>query len=310
MGAIHYLNSMDKIHSLLTVFDALMTERNVSKAAIKLHLSQPALSHALARLREEFKDELFVRVARGVAPTPRALKLAPLVAETLNRLERLFAPPERFDPMTVKSRITMASSEYFEHLALPQLVPRLAKEAPGVLLHSHSAQGRLPKEEMERGECDLAVAGFFGELPEGFYQQTLFDETFVCVVRKDHPQVGRTLSLKGYLALSHLLISMQGDLKGMIDVILEKQRCCRRIVAGIGNFITPGWIIAESDLILTLPRRLAMIYLRHLPLRMLAVPLEVPPIKIAQVWHERTNADPLHRWFRRQVHKAVQSEEP
>ena len=305
MIAIQNLNMFDKTQSLLMVFDALMTERSVTRAAARLHLSQPALSHALARLREALGDELFVRVARGVVPTPRALELAPLAKEALSRLELLFAPPQRFAPATARAQLTMASTEFFEHLVLPRLLPRLRRDAPGLTLRSRSAQGRLPKDEMERGECDLAIAGFFGELPEGFYQQTLFEDDFVCVVRKDHPQVGRTLSLKTYLALDHLLISMQGDLTGVVDVALAKRRCRRRVVAGIGNFLTPGWIVAESELILTAPRRLARLYQRHLQLQLLELPLDVPSIQVVQVWHERTHAAPLHRWFRRQLQQTV-----
>ena len=299
------MDMFDKTQTLLMVFDALMTERNVTRAAARLHLSQPALSHALGRLRSALGDELFVRVARGVAPTPRALELAPLAKDALSRLELLFAAPQRFVPATANARLTIASTEFFEHLVLPQLLPRLRREAPGLVLRSRSTQGRLPKEEMERGECDLAIAGFFGDLPEGFYQQTLFADDFVCVLRKGHPQVGKTLSLKTYLELDHLLISMQGDLTGVVDVALEKQRRRRRVVAGISNFLTPGWIVAESELVLTAPRRLARLYQRHLAVQLHELPLEVPPIQVVQVWHERTHAGPLHRWFRRQLQQIV-----
>jgi len=158
---------------------------------------------------------------------------------------------------------------------------------------------------MERGECDLAIAGFFGELPEGFYQQTLFEDDFVCVVRQDSPQVGRTLSLKTYLAFDHLLIALQGDLTGVVDVALAKQRYRRRVVAGIGNFLTPGWIVAESELILSAPRRLARLYQRHFPLQLVELRLEVPAIQVVQVWHERTHSATLHRWFRRQLQQTA-----
>lgn len=302
---IQIMNKTDKLGSLLQVFEALLSERNVSRAAERLHLSQPAMSHALARLREALGDELFVRTARGMTPTPRALALAPQVRDTLGRLQRLFAPPPRFDPATTTAQLTLASTEFFEQLLLPRLVPLLLAEAPRLTLRSRSTLGQLPKEDLERGDCDLAIAGFFGELPEGFYQQMLFVDDFVCVVRRDHPRVQKTLSLPTYLELDHLLISMQGDLKGVVDVALAKKRRARRVVAGVSSFLTPGWIIAGSDLVLTVPRRLAAIYQAQLPLRVLPVPLKLPPIKMVQVWHERTHGDALHRWFRRRVQLIV-----
>ena len=131
--------------NLLTIFDALMREKNVSRAAKTLHLSQPAMSHALARLREALGDELFVRAARGVVPTPRALALTPAITEALARIREVFAAPESFDPAKVKAKLCMASTEFFEHLVLPWLIPELGRMAPHIVLQSKSTSGHLPK---------------------------------------------------------------------------------------------------------------------------------------------------------------------
>ena len=282
-----------------------MAEKNVSRAAERLRLSQPAVSHALTRLRADFGDDLLVRVARGMVPTGRAIELLPQIRATLEHARMLYQKPEQFDPKRAQGRLKLASTEFFEQLALPRIIPALREEAPQVILQAISAQGVLPKNEMEQGRIDLAVAGFFGELPEGFYKQKLCEDQFVCVTRKGLLAPGKSVTLEEYLALEHLLISPQGDLNGVVDVELAKTKKKRRVVAGISNFLTPAWVVAHSDLILTLPERLAMIYAQYLPLSVSNLPLKIPAITLVQVWHERTNRDPLHRWFRKLVFDSI-----
>lgn len=285
--------------NLLRVFEALWRERNVSRAAKQLGVSQPALSHALGRLRRELADPLFVRVPRGIEPTERAVALAQPVADALASLRRVYAPPAVFDPQRAVGRIGVASTEYFEHLVLPRLLPLLRAEAPGIVLQACLAPGRLPKEQMERGEIDLAVAGFFGKLPAGFFSQALLTDEFVCIARRGHPVVKRRLTLKRYTELEHLLISPQGDLVGIIDRELSRMGLSRRVVAGTASFLTLGAVVARSELLLTLPRRLAAQFAEQLPIEVHPLPLKAPRLRIVQAWHERTHADPLQRWFRR-----------
>lgn len=303
--AIDPMNDGGHDLNLLRVFEILLEERNVSRAARRMHMSQPALSHALSRLRQALGDELFTRTPRGVAPTARALALAPRVTEALATAREVFAPAEGFDPARAKGTVVLASTELFEQLALPRLVPLLAKRAPGIVLRSVSARGELPKRAMESGECDVAVAGFFGELPEGFYAKKVLSDAFVCIVRDDHPRVGRTMSLETYLELDHLLVSPQGDLSGIVDVALAKRRKKRRVVCAISNFLTPGWVVADSDAVVTLPSRLAEVYTRHLRVRVLPLPLDVPGITIVQVWHARVHDDPLQRFFRASIEEVM-----
>lgn len=308
MIAIHFVHMNDKDFNLLRIFEALLVEHNVSRAARRLGLSQPALSHALSRLRTDFGDELFVRAARGVQPTPQALALAPAVLTALQGLRGVYAKRAAFSPKEAVGRIVLASTEFFEHMVLPRLLPALRKQAPGVVLLSRPTGGRLPKDEMERGDIDVAVAGFFGDLPEGFYRQPLVEDDFACILRQNHPAAAKALPLKAYLKLDHLLISPQGDLTGIVDKELARLGHKRRVVAGIANFLTPGWVIAASDLVLTAPRRLVNLYAQHLPLRILEVPLVLPKIQLVQVWHERTQNDPLHRFFRRLLQDAAAPE--
>lgn len=287
--------------NLLLVFEALAIERNVSRAAERLHLSQSAVSHALARLRDAFGDDLFVRAPRGVVPTARATALQPKVMQALEAARGVYKVDEDFSPETATGEIRLGSTEAFEHVVLPKLVPLLVREAPYLVLNSRMVSGKLPKEDMEQGVCDVAVAGFFGDLPEGFHKRKLYEDGFSCVVRKGHPRIKKAPTLDEYVAEKHLLISPQGDLHGVVDRQLEKKRRKRTVVAGISNFLTPGGIVAESDLILTLPSRMAAIHAKLFQLNLFDLPLEVPPITMMMTWHERTHRDPLMRWFRDQL---------
>lgn len=289
--------------NLLRVFEALALERSATRAGRRLGLSQPAVSHALDRLREQLGDPLFVRAVGGMVPTPRALELEPLVRDVLARAARL-TEGERFDPATCDRRFRIATTDYFEYIALPRLAATLAAEAPRVTLISRPSGTELPRAELAEGELHLAIAGFYADVPEGFYQQRLFSERFVCVVRCDHPTVGSRLSLAQYTRLSHVLISPSGDLRGVVDELLEA-RCRRRHVAvAASSFLSAGWIVAGSDLVLTAPRRLALAYQRSLPLRIVRPPMAVPGFTVRQIWHERYHADPAHRWLRQRIAEA------
>ena len=290
------LDIRSKDLNLLAIFDVLMRERNVSRAAKRLHLSQSTLSYSLSRLREMFGDDLFVRTGRGITPTPKAMEIAPRVMHFLDYASSLFLEEEDFDAAKARGTIRIASTEMIEHLLLPKLIPILRREAPGVLLQSTSTQGVLPKTALERGELDLAIAGFFGDLPEGFYRQELFTDRFRVIARKGHPIFKRKPTIEDYVAWDHILISPQGDMKSLIDKSLGKKS--RRLVAGISNFLTPGWVVADSDVLLTAPSRLVGIFEKSLPVRAFDLPFKSPEISVVQVWHERLHRNSLHKWFR------------
>lgn len=292
--------------NLLRIFDALALEGSATRAARRVGLSQPAFSHALGRLRDSLGDPLFVRVPRGMAPTPRAVELVPLVRELLERAEGLTQSGD-FDPSTCAQTFRVATTDYFEHVAFPRLAIELSKMAPSSTIISRPSGGELPKAELYDGRFHLAIAGFFGEPPDGFYQQRLFDESFVCVVRKGHPVARRRMKLADYTKLSHVLISPGGDLHGVVDAALASRGLQRHIAVAASSFLSPARIIAHSDLVLTAPSRLAAAYQRELPVTVLPPPLELPGFTVVQVWHERHHADPAHRWLRQLVFDGCQS---
>lgn len=284
--------------NLLRIFEALAAERNVTRAARRVHLSQPAFSHALARLRRALGDPLFVRAPGGMVPTPRAVELEPLVRDVLARATA-FTQRASFDEATCRRTFRVATTDYYEHIAFPRLACALVRSAPHATIVSRPTGGALPRAELEDDRLDLAIAGFFGALPPGFYQQKLFEETFACVVRRDHPVVKKRLTLGQYTKMSHVLISPGGDLRGVVDEVLSVRGARRRIAVAPSSFLSAGRIVAESDLVLTAPRRVAETYCRDLPVRMVAPPVSLPGFTVVQVWHERQHHDPAHAWLRR-----------
>lgn len=295
------MNTSGRDLNLLVVFRALMHERSVSAASRRLGLSQPAVSHALGRLRREFGDELLVRAGRGMTPTPMALRLFPAIDASLRALEDSWSDPGHFDPLKADLRFVIAATDYFETLVLPTLVPKLCREAPNVTLVCRPLAGRLPIEPLEQGSVDLAVGGFFGELPPGAYARDLWDDDYACLLRADHPAQREGLDLATYLSLDHVLVSLHGDLHGVVDRALAAQGLTRRVTAGVSGFHTPAAIVRHSDCVVTLPSRIARALARSEGLCVLPVPLEVEGFTLRAVWHARTHDSRAHRWIREQI---------
>lgn len=296
------MNIRTKDLNLLAIFHEVMSELNITKAAKKLHMSQPALSNALARLRSEFKDELFVRSGRGMVPTPRAVELFEPISTILKQTNSIYHE-QAFNPKTYEGHFTIATNDYFEHLLLPPLLSFLNRNAPQIKTIYRPTLGQLPKKELELGQFDLGIAGYFGELPEGFHQETIIIDSYSCLTRKNHPRVQGKLTLKTYLELDHLLVSPQGDLKGAVDSVLKKKGYERKIIAGVTSFGVPASIIAQSDYIVTLPTKIAGSYSKIYNLNLFTPPIEVSSIRVKLVWHQRTHYSPQHQWFREVIKK-------
>jgi DNA-binding transcriptional LysR family regulator len=156
---------------------------------------------------------------------------------------------------------------------------------------------------LESGQTDIAIAGFYGEPPPGFYQQKLFEDEFVVILRKNHPRIKSRLSIAQYAREAHVRIAMHGELRGEFDRYLEKMDINRNIVAGLSSFTSPAWILCETDLLLTAPRKLAEKYAEYLPIKILPAPMEIKNVTIMQVWHSRTQKDPFQKWMREEMRK-------
>lgn len=300
------MNIANKDLNLLLVFHVVYQERSASLAAARMALSQPALSHKLNKLRHEFADPLFIRAPRGLTPTPRAHELAPRVQRLVSELEGFYERSEGRDFLARAERIHLYSTDYIEQTLLPRVLPRLREHAPNLQLITHNTRGVLPREELEKGTCDLAIAGFFADLPDTFRQQRLLSEDFVVLASQSNPHVQAGLDMQGFLACEHLLTTLTGDLNGLVDRALAARGQVRKVAAGLSSFIAPPRLLRGTDLLLTCLRSVAeeaVAYDRDL--RIHPLPLPLPRVEVMQIWHERTDADRLRRWLRQQIQQAA-----
>ncbi|EKE69476.1 LysR family transcriptional regulator [Gallaecimonas xiamenensis] len=302
------MNIKSKNLNLLLLFRVIFEERNLSAAAQRLAMSQPAVSHALKRLRQDFNDPLFVRHARGMVPTPLALAVAPRINEILRCSEQLFEGLVAEDFSQVEGTFVIATTDIVEQSLMPLLLPKVQAKAPGLTLSCRGLQGQLPKAALEQGGADLAIAGFFGDLPGELHQQALFEDHFVVLASRSNRQLQKGLDLNTYVASRHLITSLKGDLKGLVDQALAAKGLRRHIAAAYASFLAPASALVGSDLLLTCLSQVARQAVLSQPdLQMLPCPLDLPRVQFQQVWHPRSHQDPLHRWLRQWVHQCSQA---
>lgn len=296
-GAVHKLSSVNL--NLMVALDALLEERNVTRAARRVGITQPAMSQSLAQLRTLFDDPLFRRVAHGLEPTPRALALAEPVRQGLRLLGAALTTPA-FEPRSSQRSFVIAASDYVEFVLLPPLLRALAAEAPGVRIEVRPWGLHEVPRALAQAELDLMI-GYYDELPPKHRHTLLFDEEYVCIVRRDHPRVKTKLTLERYLELEHVLVSQRGDSPGSVDRALASRGLSRKIAARVSHFLMVPMLVSRTDLVAALSRRVAVPFTEPLGLRVLQPPLALPRARIGQVWHEQMEADPGHRWLREAI---------
>jgi DNA-binding transcriptional LysR family regulator len=286
--------------NLLVVFDAVMAERSVTRASERLHLTQPAVSHALSRLRALFKDALFVRTPLGLEPTPLASRFAARVSGVLSEIGAILTPGEGFDPATSDRRFTIGMSDYAAFILMPGLYARIKAWAPSVRLvvrHTSHVQGlaMLANDEVE------LIAGNFPKPPARVAYDLLFKEGFLCAARSDHPAFARKLTLTAYLGLDHLHVSLSGEPSGYIDDVLRRKKRHRTIALTVGHFLVAPPILARTDLVATEPARILRPAARQLNLAVQPPPMTLPEFDVVQMWPRRLTMDEGHAWLRSQI---------
>ena len=281
---------------LLKVFDAIHRCASLSKAADRLGLSQPAVSQALARLREHFDDPLFVRTPQGMEPTQHALGMLHSVAQAIEALESTLAYRSSFDPARSRRRFRICMTDVGQIVLLPQLLLRLREQAPSVEVETLNISDQTSS-MLEAGEIQLAV-GYMPQIDERFYQRALFDERFVCLARSDHPRIRERLRLQDYEAEEHVLVTTSGTGHLIVDQTVERLKISRRIAVRIPNFLGLATIIGNTDLLCTLPRRAGLIMARRGEVTVWVPPFELPNYTVRQHWHERQQHDPGCQWLR------------
>ena len=298
--------------NLLRVFDAVMAEGSLTRAAGGLAMTQPAVSHALRRLREAVGKDLFVRVAHGVKPTPHAEALWPQVRAALGALRQALAPGD-FDPRRDAVQLRLAMADATAAMLAPALVAHIEREQALVNLRVLPLTTRDPRRLVESGDAELAV-GFFPELVTTIVAQgqdshlhhaRLYESRYVCVMRKQNPMAERALTLDDYCDAHHLLVSFSGRPHGYVDQALAALGRQRRVVLTVNQFFTAGRVVARSNLLTVLPEGFveATGYADELVVREL--PMALQPVHVEMIWHLRHDGDPAHRWLRGLLQEAA-----
>jgi DNA-binding transcriptional LysR family regulator len=287
--------------NLLVAFDAMVAEGNVTRAAERVGLTQPAMSHALGRLRKLVGDPLFVRTPQGMVPTPRALELCEPIRRALGEIDRALHEAPQFSPAEARRTFALACVDFGSFIVVPPLFARIRKEAPGVDLSVRQLRDDTIERQLAEGDVDLAVGVLYGAEPPWMVKKRLFEERFVCLCRKDHPMVNGALTLDAFLALDHALISPRGRQGGFVDRALAAIGKKRRVALTIPHFLAAPMVVASTDLVLTLPERIGRSFATMLPLTVAEPPLEVGGFSVSAYWHESQGHDPAHAWFRSMV---------
>jgi DNA-binding transcriptional LysR family regulator len=287
--------------SLLLVFQELIRHRRTTVAGKRLGLSQSAISHALARLRELFGDPLFVRRPNGLEPTRHALELAPKIEELIRLANDTMALGDSFDPATTQRHFRLGAPDYVCALMSAPLMKAFEQEAPNARFSFRLLLGREALECLKRDEIDIAIGRFREPLDRDRFEHLLTEE-YCVIARRGHGRVNGAIDLNSYLEQGHVLTSVSGDLVGLTDPVLEKLGIVRRIAASVPRFLIALSVVAESDAIATVPRRLALRYADSLGLQVLPVPFALGSFSIDAI--ARKADDPAIEWLMRQLHEA------
>lgn len=301
--------------NLLRIFDEVMAERSLTRAAHNLSLTQPAVSNALRRLRDTLGDELVKRSGQGMAPTPRALALWPSVREALQQLEESLSPSE-FVPAEATTTFILAMADATAAELMPGLIDILETEAPGVAMRVVPLSTRDPRRMLNEESADLAVGYFPSVLadltaraqsgePVAFLHQRLYDGEYVCVMRNGHPLASGPLTLNRFCAARHMLVSFSGRAFGFIDESLASLGRERQVVLTVNQFFTAGRVVANSNLLTVLPRHFVSVTGIADQLELRPLPFDVSPVHIDAVWHRRSQQRSAHMWLRQAVVRAA-----
>lgn len=283
--------------NLLPVLLVMMEERNVTRAAERLCITQPALSNALNRLRDTLNDPLFIRERYGMRPTPKAEQLAQVVSVALSSIDNVILGQQDFDPLQATRLFTLAPNSYVEFIMMPAIVARLRVCAPGIRLRLTPFGNDVTETGVISGNTDM-VLGRIVDPPDNLVVQHLMNEGLACVVRADHPLVGDTLSADLYEQLRHVNVLPPGRMRAGLYQALEQRGLRRQVAVSVTHFLAVPEMIAVTDYCATLPRLICQHLSRDTRLRIVPAPVDLGTFPVEMGWHARYRDDPAHRWFR------------
>lgn len=296
--------------NLLIVFEALMTECHVTRAAKRVYLSQPAVSHALNRMREELGDPLLVRTEKGMQPTPRALQMLPAVQQALKLLEATLSPPQPFDPAQSERRFVIAATDYFELVLYPHLVARMRQEAPGVSVEIQLISDTLLQTGLENRQVDLVVGlASAHELPARLVSEPWMTDELTCLVAQDNPNVGEYLSAEQFAAQPQVVLTDVAGVAPRAPILRDSAAdAAGRTLSCNLSYMAAARIVALSDAVMTLPARMADLFTRLLPVRRVAPPAGFDPIEMRMICHPLYAQEPALVWLKEQVRRCAQTD--
>jgi DNA-binding transcriptional LysR family regulator len=283
----------------LLVFDGIFTSRSVSRTAERLGLAQATVSVALNKLRLHFDDKLFIRTSQGMEPTPRAEALHPQLASVLATLESARLAPAEFVPFEAKREFRLCMTDISEIVLLPRLMNHLRRLAPHVSIVAEKITPESPK-RLTSGDVDMAI-GFMPHLEAGFYQKTLFTQNFVCLAARNHPRIHGDLTKPAFSAEAHIRITTSGTGHSIVDKTLALHGVHRDVVLHLSSFLGVARVVAETELLVIVPKMLGVTIQLQEQVQILDLPFEMPGYAVKQHWHDRFHAEPGNIWLRRTV---------
>jgi DNA-binding transcriptional LysR family regulator len=289
--------------NLLVALDILIAESSVTKAAARLNLSQSAMSYSLKRLRDILQDDILIRTSREMEVTPYARQISDRLRQILREIQSTLLEQETFDPTTANETFKIATSDYVETTIGANLLQQLNAQAPNIRIRISNLDKETVMDALDNNRLDLIISAQL-LLKSWHVEEVLYREEFVCVVKGDNSLT--ELSVADYLKRSHILVSMRDDFQGKADEILKLQQQSRRVVWSTSHFMVVSLLIANSNCVALLPKRMAQQCAKAMNLKLLPPPIAIKSFTVSLVWHQRNTNNPQHQWLRQQIVNAVQ----
>jgi len=289
----------------LRIFQAIMLERNVSRAADCLGLSQSVVSKGLAKLRLIFRDPLFIRSAAGMLPTNKAVEINHGIRHSLSILDDILSENPGFEPHTARMHFTIGISDYGSYVLLPGLVRALSAQAPNVTLQTKEIDTNTAEELLLSGQVDLCLASDASFTYPVHYSE-LFLDHFVCLARTGHPLEASFFGIAQFLSYDHVVMPRQGGgAMGVVEQALSALKKRRRVAVSVSSLLSVPEILSSTDMLMTTTSKVAARLQRHAALAVHPHPLALPRLRFAQLWHERNDRSASHQWLRQQVYQCA-----